>query len=132
MSFDFWPISLFKNNSTEPKSESQNLSKKIDISWFQSIFYRIMMILIAFIFAQICHSFFLTFLLGDGQKCEASSVIDNASWNLTIFNIIRWVAGSMGQTTHRPSIWCSKYYFFSWFLAEFFAKIVSIYFLHFL
>ena len=24
--------------------------------------------------------------------------------NLTIFNIIRWLAGSMGQTTHRPSV----------------------------
>ena len=32
--------------------------------------------------------------------------------NLTIFNIIRWLAGSMGRTTHRPSVWCSKYYFF--------------------
>ena len=30
----------------------------------------------------------------------------------TIFNIIRWVAGSMGWSAHWPSIWCSKYYFF--------------------
>ena len=35
----------------------------------------------------------------------------------------------MGQTNRRPSVWCSKYYFFSWFLAKFFAKILSIYFL---
>ena len=33
-------------------------------------------------------------------------------WNPTIFNIIRWLAGSMGEMTHRPSIWCSKHYFF--------------------
>ena len=39
----------------------------------------------------------------------------------------RWVAGPMGQMNRRPSIWCSKYYFFSWFLAEFFEKILSIY-----
>ena len=32
--------------------------------------------------------------------------------NLTIFNIIRWLAGSMGRTTHRPSVSCSEYYFF--------------------
>ena len=40
----------------------------------------------------------------------------------------RSVPGPMGQMNRRPSIWCSKYYFFSWFLAEFFAKILSIYF----
>ena len=33
-------------------------------------------------------------------------------WNPSIYNIIRWFAGPMGQTTHQPSIWCSKYYFF--------------------
>ena len=32
--------------------------------------------------------------------------------NLTIFNIIHWVTGSMGQSSHWPSVWCSKYYFF--------------------
>ena len=37
------------------------------------------------------------------------------------------VAGPMGQMNRRPSVWCSKYYFFSWFLSEFFAKILSIY-----
>ena len=37
------------------------------------------------------------------------------------------VAGPMGQMNPRPSVWCSKYYFFSWFLAEFFAKILSLY-----
>ena len=35
--------------------------------------------------------------------------------NPTIFNIIRWFAGSPGQMTRRPSIWCSKYHFFIWF-----------------
>ena len=33
------------------------------------------------------------------------------SLNPTIFNIIRWLAGSMGRMTHRPSVWCSKHYF---------------------
>ena len=39
----------------------------------------------------------------------------------------RSVTGPMGQMNRQPSVWCSKYYFFSWFLAEFFAKILSIY-----
>ena len=47
--------------------------------------------------------------------------------NPSIFNIIRWCAGSLGRTTHRPSVWCSKYYFFSLFLAKSFSKIVSIF-----
>ena len=34
------------------------------------------------------------------------------TWNWTILNIIRWVTGSMGQSSHQPSVWCSKYYFF--------------------
>ena len=33
------------------------------------------------------------------------------SRNSTIFNIIYWLAGSMGQTTHRPSVWCSEHFF---------------------
>ena len=33
--------------------------------------------------------------------------------NPSIFNIIRWLAVSLGRTTHRPSVWCSKHYFFS-------------------
>ena len=32
-------------------------------------------------------------------------------WNPTIFNIIRWVAGLMGQLTHQASVWCFKYHF---------------------
>ena len=43
----------------------------------------------------------------------------------SIYNIIRWVAWTMGQTNRRPSIWCSKYFFFSWFFSKFFAKILS-------
>ena len=53
--------------------------------------------------------------------------IDNK--NPSIYNIICWVAWTMGQTNRQPRVWCSKYYFFSWFLAKFFAKILSIYFL---
>ena len=40
-----------------------------------------------------------------------------------------WVAWTMGQTNRWQSVWCSKYYFFSWFLAKFFAKILLISFL---
>ena len=36
-------------------------------------------------------------------------------WNPTICNIIHWFAGPMGQMTRRPSIWCSKYFFFHYF-----------------
>ena len=35
----------------------------------------------------------------------------------------------MAQMNRWPSVWCSKYYFFSWFLAKFFSKFLSIYFL---
>ena len=45
----------------------------------------------------------------------------------SIYDILRWVAWMMGQTNHRPRVWCSEYYFFSWFLAKFFSKIFSIY-----
>ena len=32
--------------------------------------------------------------------------------NQSIFNIIRWNAESMGETTRGPSVWCSNYYCF--------------------
>ena len=38
------------------------------------------------------------------------------SRNPSIYNIIRWVAWTIGQTNRRPSVWCSKYYFFHDFL----------------
>ena len=31
--------------------------------------------------------------------------------NPSIYNITRWFAGSFGQTSHRPIVWCSKYYY---------------------
>ena len=34
------------------------------------------------------------------------------TWNSSIYNIIHWFNGLMGQTTRQPSVWCSKYYFF--------------------
>ena len=49
--------------------------------------------------------------------------------NSSIYNILRLDAGSFVQMNQRPSVWCSKTYFFSQFLAKFFAKIISIYFL---
>ena len=33
------------------------------------------------------------------------------SWNTSIYNILRWVAWTMGQINHWPSVWCSKFYF---------------------
>ena len=48
--------------------------------------------------------------------------------NPSISDILRWVAGTMGQMNRRPSIWCSKYYFFPWFLAKYIAKSLSIHF----
>ena len=42
--------------------------------------------------------------------------------DLKSVNMIRWVAWTMGQINRRPTVWCSNYYFFSWFLAKFFAK----------
>ena len=30
------------------------------------------------------------------------------TWNPSIYNIIRWVAWTMGKTNRRPSVWCSK------------------------
>ena len=35
--------------------------------------------------------------------------------NPSIYNLIRWVAWPMGQTNRRPSVWCSKCYFFLYF-----------------
>ena len=53
------------------------------------------------------------------------SYLVDMPWNLSIYNIICRVAWTMGQTNRWPSVWCSKYYFFSWFLAKLFAKILS-------
>ena len=41
----------------------------------------------------------------------------------------RLVAGTMVQMNRRPSVWRSKYYFFSWFLTKYFAKSLSIHFI---
>ena len=45
-----------------------------------------------------------------------SAVVCTEPRNPSIYNIICWVAWTMGQTNHRPSVWCSKYYFFHDFL----------------
>ena len=50
----------------------------------------------------------------------------SVSWNPTIFNIIRWVTGSLGQMTHRSSVWCSKHYFF--FFHNFYRVLKTLYF----
>ena len=44
--------------------------------------------------------------------------------NPTIYNIIRWFAGLLGQMTQRPGVWCSNYYsFFHNFLQKSFLLI---------
>ena len=48
----------------------------------------------------------------DILKIYSSRIHLSTTRNPTIFNIIRWVAGSLGRTTHWPSVWCSQYYFF--------------------
>ena len=40
-------------------------------------------------------------------------IFENVIWNPSIYNIISWFAGLKRKMTRRPSIWCSKYYFFS-------------------
>ena len=47
----------------------------------------------------------------DSQWCGVFKIFDLTK-NQSIFNIIRWVTGLMGQTTRRPSVWCSQYYLF--------------------
>ena len=49
--------------------------------------------------------------------------------NLQYVTLDCWVAGTNDSLTY--VFWCSKYYFFSWFLAKFFSKILSIYFFNF-
>ena len=36
--------------------------------------------------------------------------------NQSIYNILHWVAWTMGQTNRRPRVWCYKYYFFILFV----------------
>ena len=40
------------------------------------------------------------------------SILGCGLWNPSIYNILRWVAWTMGQTNRRPRVWCSNYYFF--------------------
>ena len=67
---------------------------------------------------------------GDPRSSRNSSL---TAWqilqgkNSSIYNIIRLDACSFVQMNQRPSVWCSKTYFFSQFLAKFFTKIISIY-----
>ena len=51
--------------------------------------------------------------------------------NASIFNIIRWVAWTMGQMNRQSSVWCSKYYFFHYFLQNSLQKSFQFIFLFF-
>ena len=55
----------------------------------------------------------------------------NKNINLSIYNIICWVAWTMGQMNHRPSVWCSKYYFFHDFSQNSLQKSFYFFFLFF-
>ena len=47
----------------------------------------------------------------------------------------RWVAGPIGQRNRRPSVWCSKYYFFYYFFKKFLPKsfqFISLFFYNFI
>ena len=58
-----------------------------------------------------CPIFFIFFCIEMKSERDAGTDLHQTR-NQAIFNTIRWVNGSMGQTTHRPRVWCSKYYFF--------------------
>ena len=60
-------------------------------------------------------SFFLNLPLSTVMQISTHKVVLKPR-NQSIYNIIRWVAGTMGQMNRRPSVWCSKYYFFQYFL----------------
>ena len=48
----------------------------------------------------------------DWNYCDGYGLRSNwTTINLTIFNIICWF-GVLGQMTHQPNVWCSKYFFF--------------------
>ena len=47
------------------------------------------------------------------KEKRIGGTVDSPTKNPTIYNIIRWFAGPMGQTTRRPSVWYSKYFFFT-------------------
>ena len=36
-----------------------------------------------------------------------------STWNPTIYNIIRWLAGSLGKMTRQPSVWCIIFFIIS-------------------
>ena len=49
-----------------------------------------------------------TLLIDHSNVCRRQAL----SKNSTIYNILRWFARSLGQMTHRPSVWCSEYYYY--------------------
>ena len=68
------------------------------------------------------HIYPLTFFSAVGLLGAVVYLGDKSIWNPSIYNIIRWIAWTMGQTNHQPSVWCSKYYFFSWFSCKILCK----------
>ena len=51
------------------------------------------------------------------------------SWNPSIYNILHWVAWTMGQTNRRPRVCYSMYYFFNTFYRLRALKTIYFYFL---
>ena len=54
------------------------------------------------------------------------------SLNPSIYNILHWVAWTMGQTNRQPRVWCSKYYFFYTFYRLRALKTLYFYFCNFI
>ena len=58
----------------------------------------------------------LVVIISGGHFLLSQRFTSQVLWTLTryptIYNIICWFAGSLGQMTRRPSLWWSKYYFF--------------------
>ena len=51
------------------------------------------------------------------------------NWNPSIYNIIGWFAGTPGQKTHWPSVWCFKHYFF--FIISYILRVLKTLYFHF-
>ena len=52
--------------------------------------------------------------------------------NPSIYNILRWVAWTIGQTNRRTRVWCSKYHFFNTFYRLRALKTLYFYFCNFI
>ena len=74
----------------------------------------------------------------DSQYCRFTYIVRKSRFpmavgiylNLSIYNIIRWFAEPMGQTTRRLSVWCSKYHHIFIKSSKILCKTLAIYFFY--